>query len=165
MTADWRAMSPEEAALIRTIVAAAGGKALVLLERLTDARVRPATTWILDIESASPFEADLPTGPLPVRAYVPDETGEDGEVIVWISGGRISGLEYAWVTDRQPMRWPVPDEIYCLREDLIDARPDSARPSTAKSGVFVRRTLRGGYAAGEWMKSVGTKVGTVLCGA
>ena len=127
MTADWRAMSPEEAALIRTIVAAAGGKALVLLEHLTDARVRPATTWILDIESASPFEADLPNGPLPVRAYVPDETGEDGEVIVWISGGRISGLEYAWVTDRQPMRWPVPDEIYCLRRNLIDARPDSAR--------------------------------------
>lgn len=43
--------------------------------------------------------------------------------------------------------------------------PIALGASTAKSGVFVRRTLRGGYAAGEWMKSVGTKVGTVLCGA
>jgi hypothetical protein len=25
--------------------------------------------------------------------------------------------------------------------------------------------IGGGYAAGEWMKSIGTKVGTVLCGA
>ena len=116
MTTDWRAMSPEEAALIRTIVAAAGGKALVLPERLTDARVRPATTWILDILSASPFAADLPNGPLTVRAYVPDETGEDGEVIVWITEGRLSGLEYAWVTDRRPVRWPVPHEIHCYRE-------------------------------------------------
>ena len=42
---------------------------------------------------------DYPDGPLPVRAFVNKDSGYQGEIIVWITDGRISGLEHAWVTD------------------------------------------------------------------
>lgn len=51
----------------------------------------------------------MPDGPLPVRAIATDEAGGPiGEVLVWVSGGRLSALEYAWYTDDPPSDIPCP---------------------------------------------------------
>jgi len=31
--------------------------------------------------------------------------------MVWVTGGRLSGPEFAWVTDHPPPHWPSPDEL------------------------------------------------------
>lgn len=109
--ADWRQMSEEEMAVVTAVVAAlplfAG-----LLDGLAGAFVRRSTDWILDVRSPSHVpEVDAPDGPVPARAFVPNGTEYRGEILVWVEGGRLSGLEYAWVTDDVPTRWPRPDEI------------------------------------------------------
>jgi hypothetical protein len=99
-------MSPEEAAVIRAIVTAAeirGGDAL--LEDLDGARVSNSTPWILDVETSNTVAgADLPDGPFPARAFVPSNEAYQGEVIVWVTKGHVSGLEYAWISDEPPTR-------------------------------------------------------------
>lgn len=53
--------------------------------------------------------AALPDGPLSVRAIATDGEGElSGEVLVWVSGGYLSGLEYAWYGDDPPSDFPCP---------------------------------------------------------
>jgi hypothetical protein len=54
----------------------------------------------------------LSDGPLPVRAIATDETGGPiGEVLVWISAGYLSALEYAWYTDDPPSDFPCPSVL------------------------------------------------------
>ena len=55
--------------------------------------------------------ADLPNGPFPAHAFVPNSAEYQGEVIIWITDGHVSGLEYAWVSDDPPTRWPRADEM------------------------------------------------------
>jgi hypothetical protein len=107
----WRQMSEEEMAVVTAVVAALPGFA-GLLDGLAGAFVRRSTDWILDIRSRGEVpEVDVPDGPVPVRAFVPNGAEYRGEILVWVQGGRLSGLEYAWVTDDVPTRWPRPDEI------------------------------------------------------
>jgi hypothetical protein len=51
------------------------------------------TDWILDIKTpnAGPG-ADLPNGPFPGRAFVPSNKDYQGEIIVWVESGHLSGL-------------------------------------------------------------------------
>lgn len=57
-------------------------------------------------------QASLADGPAPIEALVEDERGEYlGELILWISQGTISALEYAWVTDMPPVKLPDVGEI------------------------------------------------------
>jgi hypothetical protein len=107
----WRQMSDEEVAVVAAVVSALPGFA-GLLDGLAGAFVRRATDWILDIRARGDGPAiDVPDGPLPVRAFVSNAQEYRGEILVWVLGGRLSGLEYAWVTDDPPTRWPRPDEI------------------------------------------------------
>ena len=54
----------------------------------------------------------LPDGPLPVRAIATTEAGGPiGEVLVWISAGYLSALEYAWYTDDPPSEFPCPSVL------------------------------------------------------
>ncbi|MEV3904068.1 DUF4926 domain-containing protein [Mycobacterium sp. NPDC050551] len=107
----WRQMSDDEMAVMTAVVAAQPSFS-GLLDGLAGAFVRHSTDWILDIRTPgdSP-SADVPDGPLPVRAFVPNADEYRGEILIWVQGGRLSGLEYAWVTDEVPSRWPRPDEI------------------------------------------------------
>lgn len=109
----WRKISPEELAVISAIVSVPGAPdAPALFEELGEAVVFNETDWILDIRTpgAGPI-VELPNGPLPVRAFVPNRETYRGEIIVWVNEGRLSGLEYAWVTDEPPTRWPHPSEL------------------------------------------------------
>lgn len=107
----WRQISDEEMAVVTAVVAAqplfAG-----LLDGLAGAFVRRSTDWILDIRARGDApEVDVPDGPLPVRAFVPNAQEYRGEILIWMQGGRLFGLEYAWVTDDPPTRWPRTNEI------------------------------------------------------
>jgi hypothetical protein len=108
-----RRLSPEEMALVTAIVSASGlPEGRLLLGGRAGAVVSQQTEWILDVKAsndASPV--DIPNGPYPARAFVPSNAAYQGEVIVWIENGYLSGLEFAWVTDEPPTRWPRPDEM------------------------------------------------------
>lgn len=59
-----------------------------------------------------------PDGPVPVRAIVVGP-GQDstGEVLVWVTGGYLSTLEYAWYTDEPPQHLPLPGDIRIEPDD------------------------------------------------
>lgn len=112
-TQRWRDITAEEVNVITTIIAKSGlGGCDTLIAELSGAKVSPQTPWIIDIQSSQTTEAtSLSDGPFPARAYVPNRNEYRGEVIVWISAGHLSGLEYAWVTDTPPSRWPLSEEM------------------------------------------------------
>lgn len=78
----------------------------------TVAAASSKTDWTLDIKTpnAGPG-AELQNGPFPVREFVPSNEDYRGEIIVRAENGHLPGLDYAWVTDEPPARWPRPDEI------------------------------------------------------
>jgi hypothetical protein len=107
----WRQMSDEEAAVVTAVVTAVPGFA-GMLNGLNRSFVSRSAVWILDIRAPGDSPSvDVADGPLPVRAFVQNGAEYRGEILVWVQGGRLSGLEYAWVTDDVPTRWPRPDEI------------------------------------------------------
>lgn len=66
--------------------------------------------WFLDVAALGGI-SQFPNGPSPARAFITSSAGYHGEIIVWITDGLVSGLEYAWIGDEPPMRWPRPEEI------------------------------------------------------
>ncbi len=66
----------------------------------------------LQVGGAAAVPAPVPDGPTPVRALVLNTAGEmTGELLLWISSGFISALEYAWVTDEPPVHLPDPSRV------------------------------------------------------
>jgi hypothetical protein len=64
-----------------------------------------------DVDPGAP-PARCADGPIPVRAFVDDGGGEPvGELLVWVAGGRLSALEFGWVTDEEPTSFPTPDAV------------------------------------------------------
>jgi len=56
--------------------------------------------------------ASVPDGVLPLDAPIADASGEYlGELLVWVSGGLLSALEYAWVSDMPPRELPTPNNF------------------------------------------------------
>lgn len=110
---NWRPISPEEDAVIRSILSQADiAHSGALLANLDGALVANETRWILDVKASNnEVGVDLPNGPFPAQALVPNSAEYQGEVIIWLTDGRISGLEYAWVSDDPPTRWPRADEM------------------------------------------------------
>jgi hypothetical protein len=110
---NWRPISSEEAAVIRSILSQADiRRSGPLIADLDGALVANETTWVLDVKVSNNDEgADLPNGPLPAYAFVPNSAAYQGEVIIWITDGHLSGLEYAWVSVDPPTRWPRADEM------------------------------------------------------
>ena len=115
----WRAISSEEAAVIRSILSHADNRRSgPLIADLDGALVANETTWILDVKVSNNDEgADLPNGPFPAHAFVPNSAEYQGEVIIWITDGHVSGLEYAWVSDDPPIRWPRADEMEVVLQE------------------------------------------------
>lgn len=105
-------MSPEEAGAIQAIVSAAGvRRGDALIEDLDGALVSNSP-WLLDVKTSETGKGSgLPDGPFPAQAFVPSSAAYQGEIIIWLTDGHVSGLEYAWITDEPPTRWPRPDEM------------------------------------------------------
>ena len=113
---NWRPISAEESATTLAVIAGSGiAGAENLAQEVSAALVRNETAWILDIKLATTAEGiQIPNGPLPVRAFVPNEKNYQGEILVWVTDGHVSGLEYSWVTDSPPDKWPDSDEMEIL---------------------------------------------------
>lgn len=52
-----------------------------------------------------------PDGPLRPIPTVVDDGEATGELLVWVKGGRLVGLERPWWTDEAPTDWPSPDDL------------------------------------------------------
>ncbi len=66
------------------------------------------STTMLDIRvpDSAPRVA-APDGPLDIRTFVVDRSGEYvGEIIVWMTDGFVSCLEQAWYIGDAPRSWP-----------------------------------------------------------
>lgn len=102
----------EEISILRSILQASPSEADVLLGQLNHARITsnwaPGGSPSFDISVSNDAPSSrFPDGPLPVHAEVYDDQGEyTGELIVWMSGGFISALAYAWITDDMPSALP-----------------------------------------------------------
>jgi hypothetical protein len=107
-----RPLTQAELAVLRHILSASFPGAAELRQQITAARAvgnwEPAGSPSIDISVPGDLPlAPVPDGPVPVAAQVFDDAGDYlGELLVWISGGRISGLEYSWITDEPPDRLP-----------------------------------------------------------
>lgn len=114
----WRAISAAEASLVAAILAESNVlEGAELARDIHYAQVFSCTDWILDVDNPnSELRSGVPDGPFPGRAFVPNSFEYQGEIIIWMTGGRVSGLEYAWITDEPPNRWPRPDEIQIVNE-------------------------------------------------
>lgn len=69
---------------------------------------KPEGSPSFDIGVPSDCEASSFAGNLaPVTARVFDENGSfEGELLLWVTRGRLSALEYSWVTDDPPRQLP-----------------------------------------------------------
>ena len=109
-------MAANEADLVRAIVSAADfPDSHGLITELESALVCHSTPWILDVKASTRATTALPNGPFPARAFVQNAAGYQGEIIVWLDDDQLSGLEYAWVGDAPPHRWPRPDELQVVK--------------------------------------------------
>jgi len=67
-----------------------------------------------NLDLAVPETAPLPggmTGAAPIIAEVTRDSGYAGELLLWLRGGLLAGVEYAWVTDEPPSALPAPGDV------------------------------------------------------
>lgn len=105
--------SEERAALERVLDAAGFDGVVALRDQVGSARVVGGHPTVLDlaVDPSSP-RASIPDGPIPGRMVVgPPGGAPEGEVIVWVAAGTLSGLELAWYTDAPPDRFPSGDRL------------------------------------------------------
>lgn len=89
--------------ILRLVVGALPGLAAsVLREQVEVAAVSGGIPTLLHLVVAQPVDTvGSEDGPVPVRAFA-----EGGEVLLWVTGGYLSALEYAWTTDAVPVAMP-----------------------------------------------------------
>jgi hypothetical protein len=111
---DSRDLTPNEHALLKFILGKASFEgAPELAGQIQGTKVTGGLPTLLDLEAPrdSP-EAAVPDGPAPIRAFVEGTDGQaDGEILIWVTHGRLSGLEFAWYTDTAPTEMPDPSSI------------------------------------------------------
>ena len=103
----------ERGVLVRVLTAAAFPGAEQLLAQIPSITVQGGLPTLLDLKvrpSAEP--ASVPDGPIPLRTFIEGRSGDlEGEVIVWVKDGYVSGLELAWYTDDAPVTFPSPEQL------------------------------------------------------
>ncbi|GLY52453.1 hypothetical protein [Lentzea sp. NBRC 102530] len=108
-----RPLAPSERAVLARILAADVPGAAGLRAQLDHVRV--LKPWYegsasLDVDTSGPA-AEVADGVLPVDAPVHAAGEYVGEILLWTTGGRLSAIEYAWVTDEPPSRLPPVDQV------------------------------------------------------
>ncbi|OIK04633.1 hypothetical protein [Streptomyces monashensis] len=93
--------------------------------------VRELRAQVAEVSLGRPWGAESPSTDLTVPSWVPAAPVADGvlpavgtvrgdfgepagELLVWVSDGRLSALEYAWYGDTAPTRLPDPARIRVL---------------------------------------------------
>jgi hypothetical protein len=103
----------ERVVLMKVLDGAAFDGAAELREQVGMAKVvRAEPTWLYFEVGEGASAVTTLNGPIPVTALVNDIDGAAvGELLVWTTKGRLSALEFAWVTDEMPSSLPDPDAI------------------------------------------------------
>ncbi|MGW4081196.1 hypothetical protein ACWELB_48400 [Streptomyces asiaticus] len=67
----------------------------------------------VDLKVLEPFPpAEVSDGVIPATGAVKDSSGElVGELLLWVSDGRLSALECSWYTDEAPTALPDPGDV------------------------------------------------------
>ena len=98
----------------------------------------PATFPEFSVPDDAP-RADLPDGPAPLSIDVDDADGASaGELIVWLVGGRLDALEYAWWSDETPERMPPPGKVRVATTSVgtpAASAAGAAAPDAAAAGA------------------------------
>jgi len=109
-----RALTSNERELLLSLLGHASfDGARELAAQVPEARVTGGLPTFLDLDvpraaSASVFK----TGPIPVKGFVYSPEGEvEGEVLVWVEDGYLSGIENAWYTDEAPSEMPALNRV------------------------------------------------------
>jgi hypothetical protein len=103
----------EARALVRAILDHAPDIADELRAQTGSLRVVGGRVTMLNlaVDPAAPI-ADVADGPLDVCPTVTDAAGvAEGELLLWITGGQLSALEFAWWTDEPPTALPDPSAL------------------------------------------------------
>ena len=102
----------------------------------------PSASFDMDVVAGVPA-ADLPDGNHADAEWGWTSDGEpEGNLIVWVEGGLLAGLEYAVVADEYPDELPA---VELIREPVRDEQASSAfreRPVTVLGRWFVRSRRR-----------------------
>lgn len=99
-------------ALVAHVTASLGETSAALIRQAIAATVVRESPTMVDVTVSADVElVELDDGPAPVRALVYQGDTLSGEVLVWVRGGRLIGLEQAWYTDDSPQSWPSPDQV------------------------------------------------------
>jgi hypothetical protein len=86
-----------------------------LRAQVEHAVVVSGTQTQLDLAVLAEMAPSVGDGPIPTRAVVVGSAGDPtGELIVWVSNGYLSGLEYAWFTDEAPTEMPSLDRVVAV---------------------------------------------------
>ncbi|WP_171050344.1 hypothetical protein [Nocardia cyriacigeorgica] len=114
-----RALTDLEVGVVRMLLSSGVPGASEYLTQVPCARV--VATWGVGSPSvdlavepgAAP--ASVSTDGIVASGDVSDQDGKPvGEVILWVEGGWLSGIEYAWYTDERPHSLPDPSRIRLL---------------------------------------------------
>ncbi|MFF8906302.1 hypothetical protein [Streptomyces olivaceoviridis] len=108
-----RPLSPLEQRVLVKLLSAEFPGAQELRNQLAQTRVtRPwgseSPSVDLDVPPGVP-QAAIKDGVIPATGTVTDDSGElFGELLVWVSNGRLSALEFSWYGDTAPTELPDP---------------------------------------------------------
>jgi hypothetical protein len=112
---DPRRLNPAEYRVMRHILLEEFDGHEALLAQLDRAEV--VGSWgpgsvSVDLRVPDAAAAHGVSGPVPKRSLITDDNGElVGELILWVTEGVLSALEYAWYGDDAPRELPSPDAI------------------------------------------------------
>lgn len=106
-------MPPPVLSLLLAIAGSLGDAGLPLAAQARHARVTAYSPTYIDLEVPRDCDPGIwVDGPLDIKPLVTDQAGEPvGEVLVWVSGGRMTLLEQSWFTDDPPTRWPSIERV------------------------------------------------------
>lgn len=108
-----RKLSVDEMALLKKVVGQPFSGASELADQSDHAIVVGGIPTLLEIRVPNTVEpAPVEDGPVPVRAFVETSAGDiKGEILVWVTGGRLSGLEFAWYSNDAPTEMPSAGQL------------------------------------------------------
>lgn len=111
-----RALLEHEREILREVLAHASFPGAAQLTRQVEhTSVDGGLPTLLDLTVATGAAAAadaVPDGPVACRALVHSPSGDvEGEIIVWVKGGYLAGLEYAWFTDEAPVAIPPASRV------------------------------------------------------
>lgn len=111
-----RPLSPLEQRVLAELLSEDFSGVHELRNQLAEARVTghwgsESPSVDLEVPSRVP-EARIKDGIIPASGTVTDSSGRlFGELLVWVSGGRLSALEFSWYGDTAPTELPDPQLV------------------------------------------------------